>query len=93
VSSAHDRWFCYQFDKKPKALPLEAISSNGDSGGPALIEVDGQWAIAGISSWKMLAGDVRTARPGRYEQFSCNVRLSHYRPWIEGEMAADDPAR
>lgn len=88
VTSAHDRWFCYQFDEGLAALPLEAIGGNGDSGGPALIEADGQWLLAGMMSWKFVEGDVRTSRPGRYGQINCNVRLSHYRLWIESEMAS-----
>jgi Trypsin len=89
ITSAHDRWFCYQFDRGSSGLPLEAISSNGDSGGPVLVEADGRWVLAGLMSWKLHEGDVRTSKPGRYGQINCNVRLSHYRDWIESEMAAD----
>ena len=87
VTSAHDRWFCYVFDTPPAALPLEGSTGNGDSGGPALIEVDGQWRLAGLASWKFLPGDVRTARPGQYGHTFCNVRLSHYSDWIERVMS------
>jgi hypothetical protein len=87
VTSAHERWFCYVFDEPPQGLPLEGIGGNGDSGSPVLIETDGAWSLAGLSSWKFLPGDVRTARPGRYGQVSCNVRLGHYRAWIEGVMS------
>ena len=34
ITSAHGRWLCYVFDEPPSALPLEGITSNGDSGGP-----------------------------------------------------------
>lgn len=87
VSSAHDRWFCYEFDEPPAALPLEGILGNGDSGGPVLIQNEGQRALAGLASWKFVHGHVMTARPGRYGQISCNVRVSHYREWIEGVMS------
>jgi hypothetical protein len=87
ITSAHDRWFCYVFDKPPSALPLEGISGNGDSGGPALIQVKDQWLLAGLSSWKVVQGDVRTARPGLYGQTGCNVRLSHYIEWIESVIS------
>jgi len=89
VTSAHDRWFCYQFDAGPSALPLEAVGGNGDSGGPALIEDNGTWLLAGMMSWKLVEGDVRTAQQGRYGQTNCNVRLSHYRVWIEAQIGAD----
>ena len=91
VTSAHDRWFCYVFDAPPSALSLEGSTGNGDSGGPALIEVDGQWVLAGLAGWKFLPGDVRTARPGQYGHTFCNVRLSHYSDWIESVMSAPPP--
>lgn len=92
ITSAHDRWFCYVFDEPPSALPLEGILGNGDSGGPVLVEVDDQWVLAGLAAWKLFAGDFRTARPGRYGQASCNVRLSHYRAWIESVLSGSTPA-
>jgi len=87
ITSAHDRWTCYVFDEPSSALPLEGVLGNGDSGGPVLIEVDDQWMLAGLASWKVVQGHVMTARPGRYGQVSCNVRLSHYRDWIRDAMA------
>jgi hypothetical protein len=92
VSSAHGRWFCYVFDAPPAALPLEGSTGNGDSGGPALIQTDGQWRLAGLAAWKVLPGDVRTARPGQYGQTFCNVRLGHYREWIDSVIAGSAPA-
>lgn len=83
ITSAHERWLCYVFDEPSSALPLEGMLGNGDSGGPLLIQADGQWLLAGMGSWKVVQGDVRTARPGRYGQTACNVRLSHYADWIE----------
>lgn len=29
-----------------------------------------------------------TARPGRYGQITCNVRISHYAEWIEHVLSA-----
>lgn len=91
VSSAHDRWFCYVFDRPPSGLPLEGVLGNGDSGGPVLIEREGQWVLAGLASWKFVNGNVLTARPGRYGQVACNVRLSHYIDWIERVMSGQPP--
>ena len=96
VTSAHDRWFCHVFDEPPNALPHEGIGGNGDSGSPALIEVDGQWRLAGLMAWKFAPGDFRTSRPGRYGQANCHVRLRHYATWIEavmreGPQAGDQP--
>lgn len=88
VTSAHGRWFCYVFDEPASALPLEGIFGNGDSGGPALVQVDDRWLLGGLASWKVVQGHVMTARPGRYGQTNCNVRLSHYVEWIEGVISA-----
>lgn len=92
ITSAHDRWFCYVFDKPPTALPLEGVLGNGDSGGPALIHVKDQWLLAGLASWKVVQGNVMTSRPGRYDQTSCNVRLSHYIEWIENVISVQPQA-
>jgi len=92
VTSADGRWLCYVFDKPSSGLPLEGMTGNGDSGGPVLIQVDGQWVLAGLTSWKAAQGDARTLRLGLYGQGSCNVRLSHYSDWIEGVMAGTQPS-
>jgi chymotrypsin len=91
VTSAHGRWFCYLFDKPSDALPLEGGSGSGDSGGPVLIQVEKDqaekdWVLAGLTSWVDPQSAIRT--PGRYGQFSCNVRLSHYGDWIDDMMSA-----
>jgi len=92
ITSAHDRWFCYLFDEPASALPLEGKTGSGDSGGPALIRVDDQWRLAGLSAWGFIQGDVRTVRPGLYGQATCNVRLSHYTEWIESVIAEQPQA-
>lgn len=86
ITSAHDRWLCYVFDEPPAALPLEGMLGNGDSGGPVLVQSEGRPLLAGLASWKVVQGHVMTARPGRYGQTACNVRISHYVEWIEGVM-------
>lgn len=75
------------FDEPPAALPLEGILGNGDSGGPALVQVEDRWLLAGLASWKVVQGHVMTTRPGRYGQIACNVRLSHYIEWIESVIS------
>ncbi|MGY1530795.1 S1 family peptidase [Luteimonas sp. A649] len=89
ITSAHERWLCHVFDEPSSALPLEGTGGNGDSGSPALIQAEGEWLLAGLFAWKLLPGDVRTARPGRYGQASCSVRLSHYIDWIEGVISGE----
>lgn len=86
VTSAHDRWLCYILDKPSDALPLEGWSGSGDSGGPILVQAEKRWLLAGLTSWSDPQSAIRT--PGRYGQISCNVRLSHYKSWIEGVISA-----
>jgi chymotrypsin len=85
VTSAAGRWFCYVFNDPLDALPLEGGSGSGDSGGPILIETEKEWLLAGLTSWTDVQSTNRT--PGRYGQVSCNVRLSHYKDWIESVIS------
>lgn len=87
ITSADGRWLCYIFDSPSEALPLEGGSGSGDSGGPILIRAENDWLLAGLTSWTDPQSSVRT--PGRYGQISCNVRLSHYKDWIERVIAAE----
>lgn len=87
VTSAQDRWLCYIFDKPSDALPLEGGSGSGDSGGPVLIQTGKDWLLAGLTSWSDPQSTIRT--PGRYGQITCNVRLSHYKDWIESVVSAE----
>lgn len=83
VTSVYDRWFCYRFDG-PAGLPLEGALGNGDSGGPLLVQAGDRWELAGLGSWKVVEGNVLTAKYGLYGQVACNLRLSQYADWIEG---------
>jgi hypothetical protein len=81
VTGADGRWLCYMFDKPSEALPLEGGSGSGDSGGPVLLQTEKGLLLAGLTSWSDPQSTNRT--PGRYGQITCNVRLSHYKDWIE----------
>lgn len=87
ITSAHGRWFCYVFDKPSELVPLEGGSGSGDSGGPVLIQAAADWRLAGLTSWGAPLGAIRTP-PGQYGQISCNVRLGHYKEWIDSVIAA-----
>ena len=51
------------------------------------MQVEGQWLLSGLASWKVIDGHLLTARYGRYEQVTCNVRLSHYLDWIDSVIS------
>ncbi len=78
IEMASKRWLVFCFDPPPKATALEGISGNGDSGGPAFIEKNGQRFLAGISSWQ----DNTENKDGTYGVFEYYVRVSNYLAWI-----------
>ncbi|MEC9397960.1 MAG: trypsin-like serine protease [Myxococcota bacterium] len=55
---------------------------NGDSGGPAFIEIDGDWVQVGVTSW----GDETCERYGFYQ------RLDLHADWIKGIVALSERA-
>ena len=87
VSSADGRWLTYRFDPGLEGHRLEGASGSGDSGGPLLIMVDGEWFLAGLSAWQFVPGDISDFRPGHYGQVNYQVRISHYTEWIDSVMA------
>lgn len=83
IDSDQGLWLSYVFDAPPRALPLEGMLGTGDSGGPVLIRQRGVWRLAGLSSWKWHHGDIDEFRSGLYGQRSFQVRIAHYRDWID----------
>jgi hypothetical protein len=69
----------FEFDAPDTATDLEGISGPGDSGGPALLKVDGKWAIAGVSSANMGNGKGLC----RYGTTEVYARVSTAIEWIE----------
>lgn len=67
-----------RFRAPPDAEDLAGAPGRGDSGGPALIEVDGQWYVAGVSS----AGFDGAHGPGTYGAVDHFTRVSDYVSWI-----------
>lgn len=87
VSIADAGWLGYVFDADSSSHGLEGIGGSGDSGGPVLIEVNGQWQLAGLAAWKLVEGDAASFRAGIYGQTSYNVRLSSYAEWIAATIS------
>jgi len=88
IETADGPWLTYRFDSGAKALPLEGVMGNGDSGGPVLIQDHGAWKLAAVASWKRWDGDLAELKSGLYGLVSYQTRLSWYRPWIEQVLAA-----
>ena len=84
VISADDRWLTFQFDAPPLALPLAGQPSDGDSGGPVLIESGGFRRLAGVVSHKTAVIDFANYHPGTYGSLSYQTRISSYLAWIDG---------
>ena len=87
VTKAHDQWLSYRFDCGSEALPLEGVIGDGDSGGPVLIQVNGQWKLAGLADWKHWPKGHSKFVPGVCEQVFSNTRISYYTKWINRVMA------
>lgn len=81
VDDAGPRRLFFRFDAPPKGEPLEGMGAAGDSGGPALLEVDGAWVVSGVSSGA-------DGKPGAYGSTDIYVRVSTHREWIEAKLAA-----
>lgn len=88
IDFAKGRWIGYTFDRPPTALPLEASTGSGDSGGPILIAVGDEWHVAGITAWKRGQVEGTELRPGTYGEASYGVRLEHYADWIDEAIAS-----
>jgi trypsin len=77
ISGVTDDWLQMSFDRPPGGTALEGVCGEGDSGGPALLELDGALAIAGVSSWQDHDGPL-----GTYGCVEHYARVSSRRGWI-----------
>ncbi len=84
TESATENHVLFKFDAPEKATDLEGISGPGDSGGPALLKLDGRWAIVGVSSANQGSG----TGPCRYGSTEYYARVSTSVDWIEATMKA-----
>jgi hypothetical protein len=78
----------FRFDApdEPGTTPLEGISGEGDSGGPAYIERDGIVYLIGVSS----AQDSRPngKKGGHYGVLEYYPRVSYFAAWIQATVSA-----
>ncbi len=77
------------FDTGDKALELEGVSGNGDSGGPAFVAKSDGYYLLGVSS----RVDSWFKDVGEYGVKELYTRVSKHSTWIDQVMAADDKTR
>ena len=83
VDEVDGYWLKMCFDAPPAGTILEGVCGRGDSGGPALIQQDHRFLLAGVSSWQMI-GD----RPlGTYGCIEHYTRVSCFIDWIRATCA------
>ncbi|MEZ6241995.1 MAG: trypsin-like serine protease [Phycisphaerales bacterium] len=89
-SIAYDHWLVFDFDAPPDALDLEGISGPGDSGGPAIAEIDGRLYVVGVSS----SNDAHGGKPCTYGSNEYYPRVSAAADWLDDTMREqlDTPA-
>lgn len=88
IEGAKGNWLTYKFDVPAHSLPLEGIHGSGDSGGAAVIFLEGEPYLAGLSSWQYWQGDLSTFKGGLYGATAYQVRLSVYKDWILAVLAS-----
>ncbi len=84
VIAADARWLTFRFDAPPDAVPLAGQPSDGDSGGPILVESGGVLCLAGLVSHKPALIDLSDYHPGKYGSLTYQTRVSRYIDWITG---------
>src|SRR5262249_54492546 len=89
IDAADKEWLYFTFDSPETATDLEGISGPGDSGGPALIQVNGKLYIAGVSVW----GNPGKNGRGTYGAREGYTRVSSYYDWITGILSGKPQER
>ena len=89
IDSVSNHWIKFRFDEpdNQNTTELEGISGPGDSGGPALLEVNGQKYLAGISSNQL--NEQIGVQDGHYGVIEYYTRVSSYILWIDSVMNGD----
>jgi hypothetical protein len=84
VDSVDSKWLYFSFDAPPSGTDLEGAPGAGDSGGPALVKVNGMTFVAGVSS----AGYDGQSGPGSYGAVDVFTRVSTHADWIDKTIAS-----
>ena len=84
VDSVNAQWLYFSFDAPSSGTELEGAPGAGDSGGPAIVVIDGMPFVAGVSS----AGYDGVNGPGSYGAVDVFTRVSTHAAWIDKVMMA-----
>jgi hypothetical protein len=84
VDSVDSKWLYFSFDAPPSGTELEGAPGAGDSGGPALVKINGMTFVAGVSS----AGYDGKNGPGSYGAIDVFTRVSTHADWIDKTIAS-----
>jgi len=87
INGTSKREIYFTFNKGDKALPLEGVSGNADSGGPAYKFIDNTPYVYGISS----RNDSFFKGIGEYGVKEAYTRVSYHAVWIDKVMQNDRP--
>jgi hypothetical protein len=79
VDMVNEHVIGFTFNPPPKSTVLEGISSRGDSGGPAFIELDDKLFVIGVSSYQVSKG----YKEGHYGVGEYYTRVSSLYPWLK----------
>ena len=88
VDSASAAWLYFSFDAPPSGTDLEGAPGPGDSGGPAVLRVNGSDLVGGVSS----AGFDGRDGPGSYGAVDVFTRVSTHAAWVDSVMRSGPPA-
>ncbi len=71
IDSIYETYYAHSYDDSNSGVCF------GDSGGPGLLQIDGEWLVIGVNS----AGDSEGYDPCK-QGYSIHTRTDHYSPWI-----------
>lgn len=86
IERVNQREIFFVFDRDDKALPLEGVSGNADSGGPAYKRINEDYYLFGVSS----RADSLFKEVGEYGVSEIYSRVSFYADWIDN-VKNEDP--
>lgn len=67
-------------------LEMEGMPSLGDSGGPALLQKDDEWVLAGIAVGEVMDENFDDETQGKYGSVAVYERISRHLDWITSTM-------